>query len=89
LGGFDSVSDDSHVTYSVKEILAVIRQENIDWFKRLDEKMDNMAQATDARFASLETRIRLLEAWKTKALAVGAAILAAVGVATPFITHYF
>lgn len=90
------MTDDSHVTYSVKEILAQIRQENVDWFKRLDEKMDDMANATDAHFLAtdnrvsvLEGRIRVLEDWKTRAYVLGAAILVVVGAATPFLTHYF
>ena len=69
------MSDDSHVTYSVKELLSQLREDTMDGFRRLENRFDALAKSVSekadaAHVQVIDERLKLVEEKIGSALAV-------------------
>lgn len=60
------MSEDSHVTYSVKELLSQLREDTMDGFRRLESRFDALAKSVsekaDAEHVKIiDERLKLVE----------------------------
>lgn len=60
------MSEDSHVTYSVKELLSQLREDTMDGFRRLENRFDALAKSVSekadaAHVQLIDERLKLVE----------------------------
>lgn len=69
------MTEESHVTYSVKELLSQLREDTMDGFRRLETRFDQLAKSVsekaDAEHVKIiDERLKLVEEKIGSALAV-------------------